>query len=223
MCKRNIRWLPLARPQPGTWSATQACAQTRKWTRDLSVRGKLLNTLGHTSQGWTILYPHRWTFPPWNTMTQTLWGTKGELLVDLLSHAGHVFLFLEKQLSTCISRLSLPTITRGKIFNCSYPITPRRETPRRAEIAQLYSQHLDWCLTRSRCRTRMTEWMSEKLKSAFPKPQESYWQWIESCPPQKRCLCPEPEIVTLFGKTVFTDIIKLRILRWDILNYPGGL
>ena len=164
MCKRNIRWLPLARPQPGTWSASQACAQTRKWTRDLSVRGMLLNMLGHTSQGRTILYPHRWTFPPWNTMTQTLWGTKGELLVDLLSHAGHVFLFLGKQLSTCISRLSLSTITRGKIFNCSYPITPRRETPRRAEIAQLYSQHLDWCLTRSRCRTRMTEWMSEKLK-----------------------------------------------------------
>ena len=27
MCKRYISWLPLTGPDPGTWPATQACAQ----------------------------------------------------------------------------------------------------------------------------------------------------------------------------------------------------
>ena len=29
MCKRSIDWLPLAYPQLGAWSPTQACALTR--------------------------------------------------------------------------------------------------------------------------------------------------------------------------------------------------
>ena len=36
--ERNITvWLPLAYPQPGTWSATQACALTGNQTGDLLV------------------------------------------------------------------------------------------------------------------------------------------------------------------------------------------
>ena len=29
MFERNIDWLPLAHPQPGTWPTTQACVLTR--------------------------------------------------------------------------------------------------------------------------------------------------------------------------------------------------
>ena len=51
MCKRNIDWLPLARPQLGTWPETQACALTRNRRDDLSFCGTTLNPLRHTSQG----------------------------------------------------------------------------------------------------------------------------------------------------------------------------
>ena len=34
MCERIIDWLPLPRPQPGTWPATQACALMGNQTSD---------------------------------------------------------------------------------------------------------------------------------------------------------------------------------------------
>ena len=51
MCERNIYWLPLACPQLGTWTATQACALTVNRISDLLVCRLVLNTLSHTSQG----------------------------------------------------------------------------------------------------------------------------------------------------------------------------
>ena len=53
--ERNISWLPLAHPQPGTWAATQARALTRNRTPDLSVSGTTPSPLSHTSQGFTSL------------------------------------------------------------------------------------------------------------------------------------------------------------------------
>ena len=50
MCERYIDWLPLTRPQLGTWSATQACALTGNQTSPL-VHWLTLNPLSHTSQG----------------------------------------------------------------------------------------------------------------------------------------------------------------------------
>ena len=50
VCKGNTDWLPFTCPQPGTWSATQACALTRKQTVDPSVCGMMHNPLSHTSQ-----------------------------------------------------------------------------------------------------------------------------------------------------------------------------
>ena len=50
MCKRNINWLPLASPQPGSWPTTQACALTGNQTGDLSFHRTVLNPLSHTSQ-----------------------------------------------------------------------------------------------------------------------------------------------------------------------------
>ena len=55
MHKRNIYWLPLTCPQPGTWLATQACALTRNQTCNLSVCGVMPNPLSHTSQGNNLL------------------------------------------------------------------------------------------------------------------------------------------------------------------------
>ena len=52
VCERNTEWLPLARPQLGTWPTTQACAQTGTRTSDLSVCRPALNPLSHTSQGY---------------------------------------------------------------------------------------------------------------------------------------------------------------------------
>ena len=49
ICERNISWLPFARPQWGTWPASQACALIRSQTSDLSVRRP---TLGALNQGW---------------------------------------------------------------------------------------------------------------------------------------------------------------------------
>ena len=39
MCERNINWLPLTCPQPGSRPAAQACALTRSRTSDLSLCG----------------------------------------------------------------------------------------------------------------------------------------------------------------------------------------
>ena len=47
--ERNINvWLPLARPQSGSWPATQACALTGNRTTSLEVRRPVLNPLSHT-------------------------------------------------------------------------------------------------------------------------------------------------------------------------------
>ena len=50
MCKRNINWLPLAHPQPGTWHTTQACDLSGNQTSDLLVCGMMPNPLSHTCQ-----------------------------------------------------------------------------------------------------------------------------------------------------------------------------
>ena len=55
MCERNISWLPLMCPQPGTWLTTQACALTGTGTGDLSVHGPGLSPLSHTRLG-LIMY-----------------------------------------------------------------------------------------------------------------------------------------------------------------------
>ena len=46
----NVR-LPLTRPQPGTWPATQACALTGNRTSNPLVRRPALNLISHTSKG----------------------------------------------------------------------------------------------------------------------------------------------------------------------------
>ena len=51
MCERNICQVPLAHPQLGTWSTTQACALTGNQTSDLLVHRPVLNPLSHTSWG----------------------------------------------------------------------------------------------------------------------------------------------------------------------------
>ena len=64
MCKRNIYQLDqlaLARPQLGTWPATQACALTKNQISDLSVRKPALSPLSHTSQSLTLSFP--WVSP----------------------------------------------------------------------------------------------------------------------------------------------------------------
>ena len=49
--ERNINvWLPLARPQWGTWPATQAFTLTGNRTQDPLVHRPALNPLGHTNQ-----------------------------------------------------------------------------------------------------------------------------------------------------------------------------
>ena len=48
---RNIDWLPLARPQPGSRLTTQASGLRRDQTGNPSVCGPALSPLSHTSQG----------------------------------------------------------------------------------------------------------------------------------------------------------------------------
>ena len=57
MCKRDIHWLPLPHPQPGTWPAIQACALTGNRTGNPLIRRRALNPLSHTSQG-SIFFNH---------------------------------------------------------------------------------------------------------------------------------------------------------------------
>ena len=47
VCERSIDQLPLARPQLGTWTATQACALTGNRTSKLLVHWLALNPLSH--------------------------------------------------------------------------------------------------------------------------------------------------------------------------------
>ena len=56
MCERNINWLFLTCPQPGTWPATQACALTRNWISKLPLCGTMPNPLSHTSQGCHLIF-----------------------------------------------------------------------------------------------------------------------------------------------------------------------
>ena len=49
-------WLPLVRPQPRTWPATQACALTGNRTSNLVVCKPALNPLSHTNQGMFIFF-----------------------------------------------------------------------------------------------------------------------------------------------------------------------
>ena len=49
--ERNINWLSIACPQPGTWLTTQSCALTRNRTGNPSVHRPALDPLSHTSQG----------------------------------------------------------------------------------------------------------------------------------------------------------------------------
>ena len=51
MWERNIGWLLLACPQPGTWAASQARALTGDRTSDLSLCRVTLSQLRHTGQG----------------------------------------------------------------------------------------------------------------------------------------------------------------------------
>ena len=53
-------WLPLLRPQLGTWSTTQACALAGNRTSDPLVHRPAPNPLSYTSQGscWSLPWPH---------------------------------------------------------------------------------------------------------------------------------------------------------------------
>ena len=54
--ERNNVWLPLIRPQLGTWPITQACALTENRTSDPLVHRLVLNPPSHTSQGLGICF-----------------------------------------------------------------------------------------------------------------------------------------------------------------------
>ena len=51
--KRNISWVPLACPHPGTWPPTQRYALTGNRTSNFSVHRPVLHPLNHTSQDLT--------------------------------------------------------------------------------------------------------------------------------------------------------------------------
>ena len=55
ICERDIHQLPLARPQLGTKTATQACALTGNRNIDLSVCRLALSPLSHSSQGQEVV------------------------------------------------------------------------------------------------------------------------------------------------------------------------
>ena len=62
--ERNIEvWVPLARPQLGTWPTAEACALTGNQTGDPLDHGPALSPLSHTSQGlcpfftWIVCFP----------------------------------------------------------------------------------------------------------------------------------------------------------------------
>ena len=54
MCERYSDWLPLTRPQLGTWSTAQACALTGNQTRSV------LNPMSRISQGKTECLVREW-------------------------------------------------------------------------------------------------------------------------------------------------------------------
>ena len=56
MYERYIIWLPLTRPQQGTWPTTQACALTGNRTSSLSDHRPALSPLSHTSQGHLLIF-----------------------------------------------------------------------------------------------------------------------------------------------------------------------
>ena len=63
ICERYIDWLPLTRPQLGTWPATQTYPLTGNLTSDLSIRRLVLTPLSHTSQGRKMLILTSLYFP----------------------------------------------------------------------------------------------------------------------------------------------------------------
>ena len=63
MRERNIYWLPLKRPQMGTWPATQACALIGNQAGDFSVCGMTHNPLNQTSQDKTMNLYLNWNKP----------------------------------------------------------------------------------------------------------------------------------------------------------------
>ena len=70
--ERNINvWLPLERPQPGTWPATQACAMTGNRTGEPLVHRLVLNPLSHTSQDRTFFFLLKINLH-WHLITQHL-------------------------------------------------------------------------------------------------------------------------------------------------------
>ena len=77
MCKRDIGRLPPARPQGGTWPATQARVLTGNQTGDLSVYGMKPNPLSHPSQGFLFL--------PFLSRRNSLVLCKYEALLTLMS------------------------------------------------------------------------------------------------------------------------------------------
>ena len=54
--ERTIDWVPLTRPQLGTWPATQACALSGIYPVTFWFAGQGLNPLSHTSQGHFIIF-----------------------------------------------------------------------------------------------------------------------------------------------------------------------
>ena len=84
MCERYINWLPLVRPQLGTWPTTQACALTGNRTGDISVCRPALNPLRHTSQGGSFLL---FFFPPPDSRSEkcTNWPLSNPKLHSVVS------------------------------------------------------------------------------------------------------------------------------------------
>ena len=76
MCERYIDRLPLARPQLGTWPATQACVLTGNQSGDPLVCRPALNPLSHTSQGSVPLLDISFcsSIQSINTWVVSIWG-----------------------------------------------------------------------------------------------------------------------------------------------------
>ena len=71
--KRNINvWWPLACLLPGTWPATQACAQTGNPTGDPLVHRPVLNPLSYTSWGQYLAFNRKAANVSWSRMLFTI-------------------------------------------------------------------------------------------------------------------------------------------------------
>ena len=81
--RKTCVWLPLEHPLLGTWSATQACAQTGNQTSDPLVCRPTLNTLNYTSQGGCSYFL---TIMWLSTGLGSPWQGPGSGLLSLLLH-----------------------------------------------------------------------------------------------------------------------------------------